>query len=1152
MTVGQVKVVGYTHLSVLFRDIVRDSIYLATDDHKVWLSSINFGHIHSDLSAMSSIGERVLSLPCLGRPFRLGMLYDCRTDSIIPGVTYWDSKDLRGTEESMQSYQPSSSFELIAEDSIASKTFHLDVEANLALSFMSGMVSVSGSAKYLTDRKESKKTSRVTLQFTCTSHFRELPMEQLGHMNEDYIAKVDNDIATHVVTGVVYGADAFFVFDRDIEGKEDYQEVHGAMQIAIKSIPNIQIEGDGKVKIESKTKEKTDKFHCKFYGDILLPENPTTFEGAVKVYQDLPVLIGITEKKNLSSESKRKEEGEETATGGLWLEETDSVTEETDSPVTKKDSPTAPSSISSMLKNLKTVPKTVWLYPLAKLQKESKAKTIVREISSRLVGDSEKLLESLHDVKMRTNDLMKTNTFHTFQGIKQQLMHFKDLVTHYETYLMQQLSVILPQIRGGGMEEQELADLFMNNHDSPFSYFRLVSYLDRKEREIKVLEKCLEFMGKEEKPAKDDKVGKSLEAPDSETSDVAKPSAESKEQSAEGKKSCIEFAFRTGEMDSVIYSFDHEHVLSFEFANIERKDKFLEDMQVYLKNPKKVIGLALERQESRETTLEKGWYEDSSLIADMRNKVVHFKRFVRANTHSKKTCFAITDGSLKPNPPVPAAGDDDSLTASDGIKKGALICLYKGGMPEDYMPPCQPGIPRDIAKTSTSIKLKWEEPKYGKKAVDHYIVSYCPFNPESAPKEADEWKSIESTTNSVVIKQLERKQGYKFRVKSVCSIGESEESDTSQVIETKSSDHLQYLIDRSTLISPETYAFCSENTNLDEKSKIAKSEIGKFKNSSKLFKTIVVTGLSASARRNMIDALFNYVYGIAWRDNARFRLSINKKEISFENQVDWAKIFVIVNEDGMEIRIPFTLRIVEIPISGVRREISYQQIISVFRDNQISCINSVVYAHTTCDAVSDSVLKIDISHLFSMYSRELKESICVISSGELKRNIKDVFSKVYSVSKTRMFAIPFNEYMNPFLVPLEKVNDVSKAFEEGIKLFFDHLDSASDLPDISLDETLKLLNHEQLLCKAVVELHSTKMAQAQLTMKTTFGQSRLQMSIRQYSDTVKENCLVPNPTHSTAVMDVYIKEIGPLTSEYLCFKKVLAILIGEANGIGCF
>ena len=31
----------------------------------------------------------LLEMPCLGRPFQLGTLYDCRSDSLIPGVTLW-------------------------------------------------------------------------------------------------------------------------------------------------------------------------------------------------------------------------------------------------------------------------------------------------------------------------------------------------------------------------------------------------------------------------------------------------------------------------------------------------------------------------------------------------------------------------------------------------------------------------------------------------------------------------------------------------------------------------------------------------------------------------------------------------------------------------------------------------------------------------------------------------------------------------------------------------------------------------------------------------------------------------------------------------------------------------------------------------------
>lgn len=37
------------------------------------------------VTSMASVENAAIEMPALGRPFQLGMLYDCRTDSIIPG-----------------------------------------------------------------------------------------------------------------------------------------------------------------------------------------------------------------------------------------------------------------------------------------------------------------------------------------------------------------------------------------------------------------------------------------------------------------------------------------------------------------------------------------------------------------------------------------------------------------------------------------------------------------------------------------------------------------------------------------------------------------------------------------------------------------------------------------------------------------------------------------------------------------------------------------------------------------------------------------------------------------------------------------------------------------------------------------------------------
>ncbi|KAE8283800.1 Neoverrucotoxin subunit alpha [Larimichthys crocea] len=101
-----------------------------------------------------------MKIAALGRPFTLGMLYDARKDKLIAGVTLWDGKTLQ--ENTLESSQHSSAFQISASDSIESKSSLLDVEASLKASFLGGLIEVGGSAKYLNDTKKFKNQSRVT------------------------------------------------------------------------------------------------------------------------------------------------------------------------------------------------------------------------------------------------------------------------------------------------------------------------------------------------------------------------------------------------------------------------------------------------------------------------------------------------------------------------------------------------------------------------------------------------------------------------------------------------------------------------------------------------------------------------------------------------------------------------------------------------------------------------------------------------------------------------------------------------------------------------------------------------------------------------------------------------------------------------------
>ncbi|XP_039769921.1 stonustoxin subunit alpha-like [Ornithorhynchus anatinus] len=374
-----------------------------------------------------------IEMPTLGRPLQLGMLYDCRDDSFVPGFTLWNIND---TEKDMHSQaQHRTEFQVIASDSLEDKSSALNVHASLKASFMAGLVEVGGSASYMDDTKKSKHQARVTLHYSTTTHFKQLTMKHLGWQNVMYPEVFEQGTATHVVTGILFGAQAFFVFDREFSSSENEQDIQGSLSISIRKIPMVSIEGEGTLQMKDEEKKKVEKFNCTFYGDFALEKNPITYTEAVKVYSSLPRLLGAN--------------GE------------------------------------------KAVPLRVWLYPLAKL--DSKAARLVREISSMLVSDAQAVLEGLTDCFIRCNDMLATKAA-KFPAVGEKIKRFRELCQKFKHRFQKDLSVTLPKIRGGGAGEEILANVLTARGDSPFNQTSLNQFLDRSEAEINFIDSYLSLL----------------------------------------------------------------------------------------------------------------------------------------------------------------------------------------------------------------------------------------------------------------------------------------------------------------------------------------------------------------------------------------------------------------------------------------------------------------------------------------------------------------------------------------------------------------------------------------------------------------------------------------------------------------------------------
>ena len=374
-------------------------------------------------------------IQALGRPFDLGMLYDRRSDQLVLGKTLWSPDHLGQAVSTIT--KPYTNSEVLAEDTIDDKTSALNIEASLKLSFLGGLVNVQGAAKYLDDRKTSSHHSRVVLHYETTTELKQLTMEHLGRGKVQYPEVFDQDIATDVVVGILYGAKAFLIFDQEVSKDESEKEVHGNMKVLVNALPGISIDGGGSVDITEDQKKKTEKMHCKMYGDFRTEESPTTFEEAVRVYKQLPSLIGD--------------------------------------------------------KGQNAVAVQVYLHPLSEI--DSKGQRMVREISANYINKTCEIQEHIQCIESKCSELLRENVCLSFSRVKKQLSSFKSSISCYKFFFQKKLLPLLPSIRGGGAEESALGEIFEEKERSPFAQTCIDAWIEEKENEMKRLQIMIDVLG---------------------------------------------------------------------------------------------------------------------------------------------------------------------------------------------------------------------------------------------------------------------------------------------------------------------------------------------------------------------------------------------------------------------------------------------------------------------------------------------------------------------------------------------------------------------------------------------------------------------------------------------------------------------------------
>lgn len=352
----------------------------------------------------------------LGRPFQLGMLYNLTTDTLISNTSLWNSNLIENSIN--YRFSPSNICEVHTENTITKKADLLGMDTYLKISVLTNPIELSGSAKLIHTRKTTQHKRSFIVKYSLTTYIHEL---KLTNLHENNIEIFDENLATHVVIGILYGIEIYFIFDRVLYENENHTNIDTDVIKLLEKMIKLEIFNNDQLNLNEHEEQIAQLLACNYYGDFTFNFEPRTFKQVAKLFQNLSEYRG-------------------------------------------------------------TVPKQVWLYPLYLLNNLNLINEKLYIIHDDLVLKSFKLIERLHELEMIVNDLRYSLLSITIlHQIKHQLLTIFIRIQQFEITIKKKMRNIILDIRLGIQQEIILAnllndiELFFLNEENLKNWIELIT-----------------------------------------------------------------------------------------------------------------------------------------------------------------------------------------------------------------------------------------------------------------------------------------------------------------------------------------------------------------------------------------------------------------------------------------------------------------------------------------------------------------------------------------------------------------------------------------------------------------------------------------------------------------------------------------------------
>ena len=220
----------------------------------------------------------------------LGHGWDVRGDRSDTGGSPWSSDTI--AEKQIDTENAWKEMFLKIETDSSERADSLNVEANLEVNVLSGMVQVSAGGKYLTSEKQSSTSVRIVLSYDAKTHFTVIPytgtpvdQSNLDFCSNEHLSKAGGP--THVVTSVQFGTTAFVLFEREVFRGESEEEVAGWLGVNVgNAVAGYGVNSSNSFNYTGSLNATKEQINIHFLGNTLI-DSPSGLEDIGRLIDDL-------------------------------------------------------------------------------------------------------------------------------------------------------------------------------------------------------------------------------------------------------------------------------------------------------------------------------------------------------------------------------------------------------------------------------------------------------------------------------------------------------------------------------------------------------------------------------------------------------------------------------------------------------------------------------------------------------------------------------------------------------------------------------------------------------------------------------------------------------------------------------------------------